>query len=120
MQDFDVTTTSPEDCTRESIICPIATVNVPKGMKITKQMLRDDAVVQAYQTPFPDINWERLTFKWPDGSSAKLRIKITSEWSLVTVKAKLLGKSGKPLLESPFNGEFYICDTYNTTEACSS
>ncbi|TKA11785.1 hypothetical protein [Actinacidiphila oryziradicis] len=119
-QDFDVTTTSPEDCSLNAVMCPIATVHVPAGTKITTQMLKADAVVLAYQAPFPDNTWERLTLKWPDGSRAKLSIKIATEWSLVTVKSKLLSKTGKPLVGHPFAGKFYICDTYNTDAVCNS
>ncbi|MER7838277.1 hypothetical protein ABTY98_20890 [Streptomyces sp. NPDC096040] len=119
--EIDITATSPENCAAASgVYCNINTVRVPAGVTITKDDFKSDAVVQAYQAPFPDRSWKILTLKWPDGSSAKIGIHITSEWSLMTVKSKILAKSGKPLFESPYNGQFTICDTYNTSDECPS
>ncbi|MBJ6636791.1 hypothetical protein H4K36_00335 [Streptomyces sp. DHE7-1] len=110
----------PVVCSRDANICTVVTATVPADMKITSRMLKAHTVRQAYGAPFPDRSWERLTLKWPDGSNAKLSIKIETEWSLITVTSKLVSATGKHRLGRPFSGQFSICDTYNDDAACSA
>lgn len=120
-EDFDVDSVSrPVVCSRNANICTVVTATIPATVKITSRMLKAHVVMQAYGAPFPDRSWERLTLRWPDGSSAKLSIKIETEWSLITVKSKLVSETGNPRLGTPFSGQFSICDTYNDDAACSA
>ncbi|MGW7613698.1 hypothetical protein ACWGKW_42000 [Streptomyces sp. NPDC054766] len=106
-------------CSRNANVCTVTTATVPANMQITSRMLKTHVVIQAYEAPFPDRSWERLTLKWPDGSSAKLSIEIETDWSLITVTSEVVSKTGTPHLEAPFSGQFAICDTYNDDAACS-